>query len=71
MRFLRPVYLQLVGNNIGRVPTTAEFSTAFELLNYKDQDFSSGNFREGAGGEADFFKLLTQKITIQDLQRQI
>jgi DGQHR domain-containing protein len=68
MRYLRIAYLQVVGNNFGRVPKANEFSAVFENLNVSDTDFTSGTFKPGSGGESSFYKLLTLEKTIQDLK---
>ncbi|MBB5647646.1 DGQHR domain-containing protein [Pedobacter cryoconitis] len=68
MRFLKIVYLQLVGDEIGRIPTIEEFRVVFSNLSVADGDFTSGNFKPGSGGESAFFKLLMGQLTIQDLK---
>lgn len=68
MRYLRIIYLQIVGADIGRVPSIEEFKTIFSKLNVSDSDFNSGNFKPGSGGESAFYKLLTNQINIQDLK---
>lgn len=68
MRYLTKAYLEIVGNEIGRIPSISEFETVFSDLEVSDEDFTSGNFKPGSGGEASFYKLLTRKITIAELK---
>jgi hypothetical protein len=68
MRYLRTIYIQIVGSNIGAVPTVQQFKDAFSHLEVYDNDFTSGNFKPGSGGEADFYKLLRGEKTIQELK---
>ena len=70
MRYLKPAYVILVGDDIGRVPTIEEFRTVFSGLQVLDSDFTSGNFKPGSGGESAFYKLLTGAVTIADLKNQ-
>ncbi|MBL0057097.1 MAG: DGQHR domain-containing protein [Chitinophagaceae bacterium] len=59
MRYLRLAYLNIVRTEIGKVPSIEEFSTIFDKLKVSDNDFTSGNFKPGSGGESAFYKLLT------------
>ena len=68
MRFLRIAYLQIVGDNIGQVPAVQDFSIIFEDVPATDDDFTSGNFQQGSGGESAFFKLLKGEVTIAALK---
>ncbi|WP_316760049.1 DGQHR domain-containing protein [Pedobacter aquatilis] len=68
MRFLKIAYLSLVGDEIGRIPTVEEFENIFSGLQVGDEDFTSGNFKPGSGGESAFFKLLIGEKTIADLK---
>lgn len=70
MRYLKIAYLQIVGRDIGRVPTIQEFVNQFRHLDAIDSDFTSGNFKPGSGGESAFFKLLTGEKTIADLKEE-
>lgn len=70
MRYLKVAYIQVAGNEIGRVVTTSEFSLIFSNLKVLDNDFTSGNFIPGSGGESAFYKLLTGEVTIQDLKNE-
>lgn len=68
MRYLRVVYIRLCNGQIGRVPTIEEFFSFFSDLNVSDNDFTSGNFKPGSGGESAFYKLLLREVTIQELK---
>jgi DGQHR domain-containing protein len=70
MRFLRLSYITIVQNEIGRIPAVGDFSKIFNKINVSDNDFTSGNFKPGSGGESAFYKLLTGEKTIQDLKNQ-
>lgn len=70
MRFLKPLYLELVGENIGNVISMEEFTKYFQSYKIEDSDFTSGNFLPGSGGESKFFKILTREISISDLKKK-
>lgn len=52
----------------GQIPTIEHFRSIFSHINATDEDFTSGNFKPGSGGESSFYKLLIGEITIQDLK---
>lgn len=68
MRYLKIIYLEIVGNQIGRIVTVDEFAQVFAEYQITDNDFTTGAFKPGSGGEAAFFKLLKGETTIQDLK---
>ena len=68
MRFLRLSYITIVQNEIGKIPTIGDFSKVFNKINVSDNDFTSGNFKPGSGGESAFYKLLIGEKSIQDLK---
>lgn len=68
MRYLKTLYLSIVGNEVGRVVSIEEFSTHFDSYIINDQDFTSGNFLPGSGGESAFYKILTKQLQISDLK---
>jgi DGQHR domain-containing protein len=70
MRFLKITYLNIVREEIGRIPTVEEFTTVFNNISASDEDFTSGNFKPGSGGESAFYKLLIGEKTIQDLKNK-
>lgn len=70
IRFLRIAYLRIVKTEIGRIPTVDEFASIFNKINVTDNDFTSGNFKPGSGGESAFYKLLIGEKTIHDLKNE-
>lgn len=68
MRYLRTIYLDIVELNIGQVPSVDQFKAILSKVNATDDDFTSGNFKPGSGGESAFYKLLIGETTIQDLK---
>ncbi|WP_288460846.1 DGQHR domain-containing protein [uncultured Chryseobacterium sp.] len=70
MRFLKTLYINLAEENIGRVISVDEFLNHFNTYDIKDDDFTSGNFLPGSGGESAFYKVLTKQISIGDLKRK-
>lgn len=62
MRFLRPVYLKIVGNEIGRVPSVNEFYAYFEPIQMRDVDFNIVTFPPGTSGEARLHEILMASI---------
>lgn len=68
MRHLKNnVYLEIVGDDIGRVPTIEEFSTKLVKVGLTDEDFTTKNFAPGSGGESKFYKVLTGELNPSDL----
>ena len=68
MVYLREdAYPNLVGHNYGRIPTTNEFSSCFDHIDLKDEDFTTRNFAPGSGGQSTFLKMLRGEITLQDM----
>lgn len=68
MRYLKNIYPELVNYNYGQVPTKEELIDALSHIAATDEDFTSGNFRPGSGGESAFYRLLTGQITMADLK---
>lgn len=68
MRYLKVIYVQIAGKDIGIIPPITEFLKYFERLSIKDADFTTGNFSPGSGGESAFYKLLIGEKTIKDLK---
>lgn len=66
MRYLKRIFVDY--DYIGTIPTISQFKTAFDHITATDDDFTSGNFKPGSGGESAFYKLLVGDITIQDLK---
>ena len=68
MVYLREdAYPKLVFNDYGLIPTVFEFSSCFEHIDFKDEDFTTRNFAPGSGGQATFLKMLRGEITLQDM----
>lgn len=69
MRYLKVAYVKAIGENqIGSIPTIKDFKSVLNHVKATDEDFTSGNFKPGSGGESAFYKLLNGEITIQDLK---
>lgn len=67
MKFLKSdVYLKLVGNNIGDIPSLEDFSDIFRDIDLEDKDFTTRNFAPGSGGQSAFYKLLTGQLSKED-----
>ncbi|MGE4337021.1 MAG: DGQHR domain-containing protein [Pigmentiphaga sp.] len=62
MRFLRPAYLSVVGDDIGRVPHRGEFSQLLDQVRLMDDDFNIQTFPPGTSGEAKLFNLLMDDV---------
>lgn len=68
MVYLREdAYPQLVKQAYGKIPTVAEFSTCFDHISLRDEDFTTRNFAPGSGGQSTFLKMLRGEITLQDM----
>ncbi|TGL17910.1 DGQHR domain-containing protein [Leptospira yanagawae] len=68
MKYLKDdVYLQIVGDEIGRIPTTKEFSKYFSKIELNDKDFTTRNFSPGSGGQSTFLKMLRGEIGVDDM----
>ena len=56
MRFLRDAYINLVEeNNIGAVPSTAQFLKIFDKIKIKDLEFNRNNYIPGSGGQSKMY----------------
>lgn len=58
MKFLRPCYLHIVKDDIGRFVSLSEFVNVFKAVELNDNDFNSANFPPGTSGESKLFKRL-------------
>lgn len=68
MRYLKnDVYLGIVKDDIGRVPSVEEFLELFSHIQLTDKDFTTKNFTAGSGGESKFYKVLTGSIEASEL----
>lgn len=52
MRFLKPAYLRIVGDDIGAVPEESAFGSILKLVQLEDKDFNVTTFPPGTSGEA-------------------
>lgn len=59
MRFLRPVYLELV-QKIGEVPSESQFAGVFLGVDMTDDQFNVDKFVPGTSGESNLFKALRE-----------
>lgn len=62
IRFLKPVYIDIVGEEIGRVPSESEFHPYFDKIKMNDEDFNIETFPPGTSGEAKLYSILTQSL---------
>lgn len=63
MRYLRThAYLEVVKDEIGKVPSVDEFKGVLARVSLSDDDFSTRNFLPGSGGESKFYKALTGDV---------
>lgn len=71
MKYLKEdVYLDLVGEEFGRIPSVEEFAFYFRHLNIKDRDFITRNFAPGSGGQSAFLKVLRGELTLEELTKR-
>lgn len=68
MKYLKDdVYLSVVRDDIGRVPSKEEFLPFFDDIDLTDEDFTARNFVPGSGGQSMFLKLLRGQVTLEDV----
>jgi len=58
MRFLKLVYLEIVGTEIGVVPSGERFGDRLRRVRLEDADFNTEEFPPGTSGEARLFEHL-------------
>lgn len=58
MRFLKPVYLDIVDEDFGRVPTAKQFGEYLSEVPLKDADFNIKTFPPGTSGESILYRKL-------------
>lgn len=68
IRYLKDIYPTIVNFEYGKIPSIEEFYKVIDEVNATDNDFTSGNFKPGSGGESAFYRLLTGQITIGELK---
>ena len=69
MRFLRDAYLSIVGDEIGKVPSKAEFFSVFSRAPIQDYDFDITNFPPGTSGERTLYDWL-KRTTLPETPKQ-
>lgn len=62
MRVFRPLYLRLASGDPGRLVVASAFTAQLVAVGLQDDDFSSGRFVPGTGGEAALAKLLSEEM---------
>ena len=62
MRFLKPAYLRIVGEDIGAVPVERDFASILEWVELEDEDFNLTTFPPGTSGEAGLHKFLSAAL---------
>lgn len=62
MRFLKPAYLRIVGENIGAVPKERAFASILESVKLEDGDFNLETFPPGTSGESRLYQFLTEAL---------
>ena len=66
MRFLKPVYLGMIGDGADRVPEVEEFGSILERVPLEDEDFNVKTFPPGTSGEAGFHRFLILALRDED-----
>ena len=66
MRFLKPVYLRIVGEEGDRVPEIEEFRSILQRVPLEDEDFNIETFPPGTSGEAGFHRYLITALRSGD-----
>lgn len=64
MRYLKPAYLEIVGDDIGTVPDQDEFAELLNEVDLEDGDFNTDTFPPGTSGEAGLYKYLKEALLI-------
>jgi hypothetical protein len=68
MKFLKDdVYLDIVDEEFGAIPTTSQFYPYFKDLDLKDADFTTQTFAPGSSGQSVFLKVLRGELKRVDL----
>ena len=66
MRFLKPVYLRMIGDGADRVPEVEEFGSILGRVPLEDEDFNVETFPPGTSGEARFHRFLILALRDED-----
>jgi len=68
MRYLKDdVYLKVVKDGIGEVPSIDQFLREFDHVQLTDNDFTTRNFAPGSGGQSAFYNVLAGKVDASTL----
>jgi DGQHR domain-containing protein len=68
MKYLKDDVYTPLSRRIGRdVPSTKDFLTAFNEVKLSDRDFTTRNFAPGSGGQSAFYRVLSGKISAEEL----
>ena len=62
MRFLKPLYLLLAGDNRKFIPDTEQFREFLDRVELDDDDFNTTTFPPGTSGEAKLYRMLMATI---------
>lgn len=62
MRFLKPVYLHIVEDEIGRLPEQEEFKAILDMVELADEDFNIETFPPGTSGESRLYGYLNDAL---------
>jgi len=60
MRFLKPLYKEIVGSEIGLIVSQKEFADHLKSIPLTDDDFNTSNFQPGSSGEGALHKRLEE-----------
>ncbi len=68
MKYLKEdVYLDIVKEDFGKIPTSEEFRPYFDHVQINDEDFTTRNFVPGSTGQSVFLKVLRGQLSLDDL----
>lgn len=67
MRYLKPLYLKLAGENRYYVPSVEEFQAYIDEVDLADEDFNTTTFPPGTSGESRLYKMLMATLTDSEL----
>lgn len=68
MKYLKEdVYIQVVGQEIGRIPSTEEFRPYLDRVEVNDEDFTTKNFVPGSTGQSVFLKVLRGQLSLSEI----
>jgi DGQHR domain-containing protein len=67
MRYLGDIYVKIVEEDFGRIPTKGEFAEYFVHIDLTDELLNTRTFRPGSSGQSLFYRLLAGQVPIEDL----